>query len=222
MPNWKIITQAWILLAAFGALSAAEEDAKTQLILFLGDSLTAGYGIDPAQAFPALIQTRINEKGWPFEVLNAGLSGETSAGGLRRINWMLRRDPSVLVLELGANDGLRGLPPEMTRRNLSAIVARARRTVPHISIVLAGMMVPPNLGPDYSEEFQTVFQQLAKEQGLTLIPFLLDGVGGHPELNQPDGIHPTPEGHRIIAETVWKALEPILKARLKAPDQTGK
>ena len=212
---WALCGAFW---TAFAATCGAEEENNAQLILFLGDSLTAGYGIDPAQAFPALIQQKIDRKGWPFEVLNAGLSGETSAGGLRRISWMLQRIPGVLVLELGANDGLRGFPLELTKRNLQGIISRARKQLPDLPIVLAGMMVPPNLGPDYTQRFQALYQELAEDNGLSLIPFLLEGVAGKPELNLADGIHPTPQGHKIIAETVWKTLEPVLESLLKAKD----
>lgn len=218
LATWilRLLVAAVLCSAGGVAASPAEERNETQLILFLGDSLTAGYGIDPAQAFPALIQRKIDENGWPFEVLNAGLSGETSAGGLRRISWMLQRDPSVMVLELGANDGLRGFPLELTKRNLQGIISRARSRIPELKIVLAGMMVPPNLGPEYSERFQELFRELARDNGLTLIPFLLEGVAGQPELNLADGIHPTPQGHQIVAETVWKTLGPVLESALPA------
>ncbi len=220
------LLNAWVswaaICTAIVATCEAEDKKDVRLILFLGDSLTAGYGIDPALAFPALIQQKIERKGWPFEVLNAGLSGETSAGGLRRINWMLQRDPGVLVLELGANDGLRGFPLEITKRNLQGIISRARRRSPDLKIVLAGMMVPPNLGPDYTRRFQALYQELAEDNSLSLIPFLLEGVAGRPELNLPDGIHPTAQGHQIIAETVWKTLEPVLQSVLKAGDAPSK
>jgi acyl-CoA thioesterase-1 len=143
-------------------------------------------------------------------VINAGLSGETSAGGLRRINWLLKRPIDVLVLELGANDGLRGIPAAQTRQNLQAIIDRVKEKNPAVKIIIAGMMVPPNMGADYAGEFQKIFPQLAKQNQAELIPFLLEGVAGIPELNLPDGIHPTAEGHRIVAGTVWKVVKPVL------------
>lgn len=188
----------------------AAGDERSPAILFLGNSLTAGYGLDPDDAFPARIQARIDSLGWNFRVVNAGLSGETSAGGLRRINWLLRQPVDVLVLELGANDGLRGTPLNETRRNLQAIIDRAREKNPGIRIVIAGMEVPPNLGEAYTTEFRTLYADLADANDAALIPFLLDGVGGIPELNLPDGIHPTAEGHSIVAGTVWDTLKPVL------------
>lgn len=180
-------------------------------VVVLGDSLAAGYGLDPAQAFPALVGERIRERGWPFRVVNAGVSGDTSAGGLRRIDWVLRQGVDVLVLELGANDALRGLPLDVTEQNLERIVERARAAAPDVEIVLAGMMAPPNLGPEYTERFRALFPRLAKRLDLHLVPFLLEGVGGRPELNLPDGIHPTPQGHRRVADTVWGVLEGVLE-----------
>jgi acyl-CoA thioesterase I len=184
----------------------------TKTILFFGDSLTAGYGLDPSEAFPARIGEKIASSGWNFEVINAGLSGETTAGGLRRIDWLLKRRVDVLVLALGANDGLRGVPVEVTRQNLQAIIDRAKSRYPDVKIVIAGMQIPPNLGLEYGSSFRSLFPDLARKNGASLIPFLLEGVGGRPELNLPDGIHPTPEGHKIIAENVWKILQPLLKS----------
>lgn len=184
---------------------------NAKVILFFGNSLTAGYGLEPAQAFPALIQERINAHGWNFRVVNAGLSGETTAGGLRRIDWVLRRPIDVLVLELGANDGLRGLPVEGAKQNLQAIIDRTKSRYPHVRVVLAGMQVPSNLGRDYTTRFRAIFSELAEANQAALIPFLLEGVGSVPRLNLPDGIHPTPEGHKIVAENVWKVLEPVLR-----------
>ena len=182
----------------------------SRVILFFGDSLTAGLGVSSDEAYPALIQKKIQSLGWNMEVINAGLSGETTAGGVRRIDWVLNRKIDVLVLALGGNDGLRGIPPEATRQNLQEIIDRTRRRCPQVRIVVAGMQMPPNLGPAYTASFQEVFPALAKKNGATLIPFLLEGVGGRRELNQADGIHPNPEGHRIIARNVWKILEPLL------------
>ncbi|GIV61269.1 MAG: hypothetical protein KatS3mg044_0135 [Rhodothermaceae bacterium] len=196
------------------AAPGADDDRLT--ILFLGNSLSAGYGLDPDQAFPALIQQKIDSLGWPFRVVNAGLSGETTAGGLRRIDWLLRQKVDVLVIELGGNDGLRGTPPEVTKANLQAIIDRTRARYPDVRIVLAGMQVPPNLGAEYTERFRELFPELARENDVALIPFLLEGVGGVPALNLPDGIHPTAEGHRIVAETVWRTLRPLLASMLEA------
>jgi acyl-CoA thioesterase-1 len=185
---------------------------ETKTLLFFGDSLTAGLGLeDPsAQAFPALIQKKIDDAGLSWRVVNAGLSGETSAGGLRRVDWILRQRVEVFVLELGGNDGLRGLPPETTHANLQAIIDRVRAKYPAAKIVLAGIAAPPNMGTDFTRAFAAIFPKLAKTNGVTLIPFLLEGVGGRPELNQPDGIHPNVQGHTIVAETVWTALKPLL------------
>lgn len=180
-------------------------------VVFLGDSLTAGLGVQPTEAFPALVGEKIRAAGLPFEVQNAGLSGDTSAGGLRRIDWLLQHRIDVLVLELGANDGLRGLDLKAMKANLQAIIDKTKAKNPQVRIVLAGMQVPPNLGAEYASGFQRVFQDLARENSATLIPFLLEGVGGHRELNQPDQIHPSPAGHRIVSDLVWRTLEPILR-----------
>ena len=179
-------------------------------ILFFGNSLTAGYGLEPQQAFPALIQEKIDSLGWDFEVINAGLSGETSAGGRSRIRWLLQQPVEILVLELGANDGLRGIDLRDTEKNLQAIIDLTRAQYPKVQIVLAGMQVPPNLGQHYGEQFHALFPRLAKRNGAVLIPFLLEGVGGRPELNLPDGIHPTAAGHRLLADNVWQVLKPEL------------
>ena len=180
-------------------------------VVFFGDSLTAGYGLDPTQAFPALIQEKIRQQGWSFQVVNAGLSGETTAGGLRRIEWVLQRPIDVFVLELGANDGLRGLPVEQAKQNLQVIMDRVRDRYPSVRIVLAGMQIPANLGRAYVTQFRDIFPELAKKNRVPLIPFLLEGVGGIPALNLPDGIHPAPAGHKIVAENVWKILEAVLE-----------
>lgn len=182
--------------------------------MFLGNSLTAGYGVDPSQAYPALIQERIDSRGWNFRVINAGQSGDTSAGGLGRLDWLLRSAIDVLVLELGANDGLRGLTVEVTENNLQAIIDRTKRKYPRVKLVVAGMQVPPNLGPEYGEKFRSIFTDLSSRNRAALIPFLLDGVGGEPELNLPDGIHPTAKGHQVVAGNVWKVLEPLLRSLL--------
>lgn len=186
-----------------------QSDSKR--ILFFGDSITAGYGLEEEQAFPALVQEKIDSLGWNFEAVNGGLSGETSAGGLRRVDWMLRQDFSIFILELGGNDGLRGIDLESTKQNLISIIEKVRNKKPEAKIILTGMQVPPNLGPDYTAQFKKMYPEIAEEKNVTLIPFLLEEVGGNPELNQADGIHPTAKGHKIIAETVWDTLKPILQ-----------
>lgn len=181
-------------------------------ILFFGNSLTAGYGLEsPEEAFPARIQQKIDSLKLPYKVISAGLSGETSAGGNERIEWVLKQPFDIFVLELGANDGLRGLATEATYRNLASIIKKVRATNPDCQIVLAGMMVPPSMGSTYVKKFQAIFPALAKEYRLFLIPFLLEGVGGEVDLNQKDGIHPTSAGQKILAENVWKVLEPLLR-----------
>ena len=182
-----------------------------QTVLFFGNSLAAGYGVEPSQAFPALVGEKIDSAGLNYTVVNAGLSGETTAGGKSRIGWVLRQPVAVFVLELGGNDGLRGLPLTATRRNLQAIMDTVRRKSPQAVIVLAGMQIPPNLGTDYTREFRELFRELADKNKAVLIPFLLENVGGVPKLNQSDGIHPNPAGHKIVAETVWGVIRPVLK-----------
>ncbi len=181
-------------------------------ILFFGDSLTAGYGLSTEEAFPALIEKQLNKGGQKVKVVNAGLSGETSAGGLSRIDWILRQHVDVFVLELGANDGLRGLPVSQTIFNLQAIIDKVKTRQPDVKIVLAGMMVPPNMGAQYSNDFRRIYPDLAKKNKATLIPFLLDGVAGDEKLNQADGIHPNVEGHKIIANNLTKVFEPLIKS----------
>jgi len=199
------------LLFCFCALwTLALAHAATPRILFFGDSLSAGYGIGKELAFPALVQEKIDAAGLSYQVVNAGVSGDTSAGGLRRIDWMLRQGVDVLVLELGANDGLRGLPLETTEENLQAIIDLTRRRNPAVRLVIAGMKLPPNLGREYTLRFEALFTRLAEKNQAVLIPFLLEGVAGRPNLNLEDGIHPTPEGHRLVAATVWRYLAPLL------------
>ena len=183
---------------------------QPKVILFFGDSLTAGYGLSTEIAFPALVEESLNKKGKACKVINAGLSGETSAGGLSRIDWILRQPIDIFILELGANDGLRGLPIEETRKNLQQIIDKVRAKNPDVKIVIAGMMVPPNMGPEYSANFQKVFPAIAKKNNATLIPFLLKDVGGIEKLNQPDGIHPNAEGHKIVASNVEEVIEKLL------------
>lgn len=190
------------------------EPTGTPAILVLGNSIAAGYGVGEEQAFPAVLQQKIDSVGWSFEVVNAGLSGETSAGGLRRIDWLLRRPVDVLILELGGNDGLRGLPLAATEANLKGIIDKTRARYPEAAIVLAGMQIPPNLGQDYTRQFREMYPRIAEERNAVLIPFVLEGVGGVPALMQNDGIHPTAEGQRIVANNVWEVLQPVLASRV--------
>jgi acyl-CoA thioesterase I len=187
--------------------------AERPSVVFLGTSLTAGLGLEPEQAYPGLIQQKIDSAGLAFRVVNAGVSGETSAGARRRVDWLLREPVAVLVLETGANDGLRGLPPDSLRANIQAVLARAKASSPPPKLVLLGMRVPPNYGRAYTERFQGVYAELAQTNGAVLVPFLLDGVGGVARLNQADGIHPTAEGQRVMAETVWRVLGPLLREK---------
>jgi acyl-CoA thioesterase-1 len=188
-----------------------EKSNSTKTILVFGDSLTAGYGLDDVNdAFPALIQTKIDSLSLDYTVINSGVSGETTAGGKSRIGWVLNQKIDVFILELGANDGLRGVPLTETRKNLQAIIDAVLAKNPETKIILAGMQLPPNMGQDYIVEFKTIYPELAEKNELYLIPFLLKDVGGIPELNQADGIHPTIEGQKIVANNVWAVLEPIL------------
>jgi acyl-CoA thioesterase-1 len=180
------------------------------VILFVGTSLTAGLGLDPSEAYPAIVQAKIDAAGLRYRVVNAGVSGETSAGARTRIEWLLRQPVAVLVLETGANDGLRGQDPEATRASIQAILDEARRREPPPRLVLAAMEALPNYGEAYRRRFRAIYPELARANGATLVPFLLAGVAGDPALNQPDGIHPTAAGHERVAENVWKALRPIL------------
>jgi acyl-CoA thioesterase-1 len=203
-----------ILLNTF-LLAAPNDDKQNnpapQTILFLGNSLTAGYGLTPEEAYPAFIQQKIDSLQLPFKAVNAGLSGETSAGGLRRIDWLLRSPVRVLVLALGANDGLRGFPPEVTKANLQKIIDKTREKYPDCKIVIAGMEALPNMGEAYTKAFREIFPQLAEKNNALLIPFLLENVAGHPELNLGDGIHPNSRGQQIVAENVWQILAPLLQ-----------
>jgi len=190
---------------------ASAETAPAKTIAFLGDSLSAGYGVKPSEAFPSLIEEKIRAANLPYQVENAGVSGDTTAGGLRRIDWLLQRPIDVLVIELGANDGLRGLPVTAIRSNIEKIIEKTRSEYPNVKVIIAGMQMPPNLGGDYATSFQKVFGEVGQANNATLIPFLLEGVGGMRELNQPDQIHPTAAGHRVIADLLWKTLEPLLR-----------
>jgi acyl-CoA thioesterase-1 len=180
-------------------------------IVFFGNSLTAGFGLEPSQAFPALVQDIIDSLKLNYKVINAGVSGETSSGGLGRIDWILRQPLDVFVLELGGNDGLRGIPLSVTGKKLQAIIDKVKAKYPEAKIVLAGMQIPPNMGQDYTRIFKRIYPELASKNNIALIPFLLEGVGGNPDLNQQDGIHPNAEGAKIVAQNVWKILKEFCK-----------
>ena len=184
---------------------------KTKIILFFGNSLTAGMGLDMEQAFPALIQNKIDSLNLDFRVVNAGLSGETTASGKNRLNWVLKQKADIFVLELGANDGLRGIPLKETRKNLQIIIDNVKQKNQSTEIILAGMMIPPNMGETYTTQFQNIYPALAKENNLYLIPFILEDVAGISDLNQEDGIHPTAEGHKIVAKNVWIILKQLIQ-----------
>lgn len=207
-----IVLALCFLPALFAQMATPVPGAvRSKLIVFLGDSLTAGFGLQQREAFPALVAEKVHAAGLPFEVQNAGLSGDTSAGALRRVDWLLQRPIDVLVIELGGNDGLRGLPVKALRANLQQLIDKAKGKNPSLKIVIAGMQIPPNLGADYAADFARVFAELARENNATLIPFLLQGVGGQRDLNQSDLIHPNAAGHRIVADLVWRTIEPILR-----------
>jgi acyl-CoA thioesterase I len=180
-------------------------------IVFLGTSLTAGLGLDPDSAFPALLQRRLDSAGLKYSVVNAGQSGESSAGAVRRIDWILRQPPAVLVIETGANDGLRGQDPDSIKGNIQAMIERVRTRAPQTKIILAGMEALPNLGQKYVRRFRAIYPAVAKASGVSLIPFLLEGVAGVDSLNQQDGIHPNEKGERIVAQNVWVVLKPMLQ-----------
>jgi acyl-CoA thioesterase-1 len=222
---------AWCAAAAIASAGCGSRDAQTPVrtdrvaappapaapaeslprVVALGDSLTAGLGLSPEQAYPALLQKRLNEAGLKYQVLNGGVSGDTSAGGLRRLDWALEGDVRVLIVALGGNDGLRGLPVDELRRNLSEIIEKALAR--SIQVILAGMEAPPNFGHDYVVAFRDVYTSLARKYNVTFVPFLLDGVAGVESLNQRDGIHPTAEGAERVAGNIWTALEPLVKGR---------
>ena len=187
-----------------------EQAASMKTILFFGNSLTAGYGLEPEESFPALIQDKIDSLNLPYKVINAGNSGETSAGGKSRIEWLLKQKVDIFVLELGANDGLRGIPVSETTANLQSIVDQVKAKYPDVKMVMAGMQVPPNMGSKYASEFSQIFKNIADKNNMAYVPFLLNRVGGVAELNQSDGIHPTAEGQKILAENVWEVLEELL------------
>lgn len=193
---------------ALALLVAAPVAAAERVVVALGDSLTAGQGVAPDEAYPAVLEARLRREGYLYRVVNAGVSGDTSAGGLRRVEWVLRARPDVVIVALGANDGLRGLSVDALRDNLEAIVTRLRAS--GARVLLAGMRVPPNYGDDYARAFAAVFPAVARRTGVPLAPFLLDGVAGDTRLNQPDGIHPTAEGQRVVADRLWPHLRPLL------------
>lgn len=213
----------FMLLSACGNKTEKEkEDEKSEsetevveednsVILFFGDSLTAGYGLDQGEAFPEIIQEKIDSLNLNYKVVNAGLSGETTSGGKNRTDWVLKQNVDIFVLELGANDGLRGIPLQETRNNLQEIIDFVREENPEIKIILAGMQIPPNMGQDYTSGFRNIFPELAEKNEVELIPFLLEDVAGNPELNQTDGIHPTAEGQEILAHNVWIVLKDMLE-----------
>jgi len=196
-----------LLVSVLVASAASATPRADHVIVALGDSLTAGLGVGVEEAYPALLEARLRGEGFDYRVVNAGVSGDTSAGGLRRLDWALKLKPQVLIVALGANDGLRGQPPAALRANLTQIVERARGA--GARVLLAGMRVPPNYGDEYARAFAAVYASVARATGVPLAPFLLDGVAGDPRLNQADGIHPTAEGHRVIAERLWPHLRPL-------------
>ena len=204
-----IVRLLTFLLSTVVLLGASTGDRKR--VVVLGDSIAAGYGVDPDEAYPAVLQRKIDEAKLPYTVVNAGLSGDTTAGGLRRVDWILKQPVEILILELGGNDGLRGIPVSETRTNLQAIIDRARSKYPKAKILLAGMKMPANMGAEYTAEFEKTFADLAKQNKTAFIPFVLENVGGKADLNQPDRIHPTPAGHEIVAQNIWPILQPLLK-----------
>lgn len=201
----------WFLPLICATALAVQPAHATRTLVFLGDSLTAGYGVDVKEAYPSLIEARLKNKGMDWTVVNAGVSGDTTAGGLRRLDWLFKQRIDVLFLCLGANDGMRGLPVAEAERNLRAIVDKAKAK--GVIVVLAGVQIPENYGADYRKQFSAIFPRLAKEKKATYLPFLLEGVAMRPELNQEDRIHPNAAGHKIMAENVWKVLEPVLVKR---------
>lgn len=207
-PITAIVAKSALFISLMFLFQAAN---TPKTILFFGDSLTAGYGLSVDEAFPALIEKKFTKNGKATKAVNAGLSGETSAGGLGRIDWILKQPIDVFVLELGANDGLRGLPLDQTEKNLQAIINKVKSKYPQVKVVIAGMMVPPNMGNEYTSKFAKIFPALAKKNNATLIPFLLQDVAGNEKLNQADGIHPNVEGHKIVADNVYRILDPLIK-----------
>ncbi|UXX80730.1 arylesterase [Reichenbachiella carrageenanivorans] len=222
--NWSIILVGFVFLMScqsqkketntpIASSETAEQvvqPSSKKTILFFGNSITAGYKLDLSEAFPALIQERLDSLGLGYRTVNAGLSGETTASGNSRVEWVMKNPMDIFVLELGANDGLRGISTAETEKNLSSIIEKVKQKYPTCKIILAGMMIPPNMGQEYADSFQQIYPALAEKYQIPLIPFLLEGVAGDPALNLEDGIHPTPEGHQILAENVWQVLVTIL------------
>jgi len=198
-----------LVLLSVVLLSLGPAEARGEgVIVALGDSLTAGLGVDADEAFPARLQVRLRREGYAYRVVNAGVSGDTTAGGLRRVDWVLRTNPEIVIVALGANDGLRGQSPQAVRANLEEIVARLQAA--GARVLLAGMRLPPNYGAEFTKEFEAVFPAVARRAKIAFMPFLLDGVATDPRLNQPDGIHPTAAGHQVIADHLWSYLRPLL------------
>ncbi|TAK01062.1 MAG: arylesterase [Candidatus Manganitrophaceae bacterium] len=213
--NRKIVFLLWTFLF-FGAIGnpggradAAPDPVREKVIVAFGDSLTAGLGVAAHEGYPAVLEQKMKAAGYSYRVVNSGVSGETTAGGLRRVDWILRSRPGIVILELGANDGLRGLDLSQTEKNLSAIIERLQNE--GVKVILAGMKMPPNYGREYTEGFEKIFPKLAAKYRLTLIPFFLDGVAAQSNLNQADGIHPTAQGYRIIVDRIWPIIEPLLE-----------
>lgn len=206
----KRVAFAALLLFPFHGGRALRADQSKTIIVF-GDSLTAGYGLEPGQSYPSILQKKINERGLKFNVINAGVSGDTTADGAARLNWVLKKPADVFVLALGANDGLRGIPVSQIKKNLQSIIDGVRKRNPKVKVLLVGIKMPPNMGAAYTDQFPAMFKDVADKNKLPLVPFLLEGVGGVEELNQGDRIHPTEEGQKILAENVWKGLRPLLE-----------
>jgi acyl-CoA thioesterase-1 len=208
MGRWPVALLGLLWLASLPS-AAAHETSKPPVIVALGDSLTAGLGVPVQEAYPAQLERRLRKAGYPHRVINAGVSGDTTAGGVQRVDLVLALHPSIVIVEFGANDGLRGLPLSQTRTNLAAMLDRLRSA--KVQVILAGMKLPPNYGPEYTEEFAAIFPDLARTYGATLMPFFLDGVATKPQLNQADDLHPTAEGYSVIVDRIWPLLEPLLK-----------
>ena len=211
MTFFRIFSLLFFSCLAGKLVAQAPPKANPARVVILGDSITAGYGLDPADAYPALLQKKIDAAGLAYTVVNAGVSGDTTSGGLRRVAWALGPGADLLVIALGGNDGLRGIAPSETAKNLAGIIRTAREKHPDIKIVIAGMQMPANMGETFTAEFRAVFPSIAESEKAALVPFLLEGVGGVAALNQPDRIHPTAEGQKRVADNVWPVLEPLLK-----------
>lgn len=200
---------AVVVVVALALTGAVDDIWAEETLAVLGDSLTAGFGVAPEEAFPALVQERLRREGYDYRVVNSGVSGDTTAGGLRRVDWVLRTRPSIVIVALGSNDGLRGLSVDAMRQNLGEIITRIRAS--GARVLLAGMRLPPNYGGEYARAFAAVFPTVASKAGIPLMPFLLDGVAGEPGLNQPDGIHPNARGQQVVATRLWPYLAPLLR-----------